>query len=116
VRTVLVLLAVRVALLFSALGKGAAFGLGQTRVPTDASFSVSELTTGPCPGYEDHIVPLVCGGPDAPSNMRWQTMREAAKDKWEGKVARGSDGAYRRRITEKSAVHLLRIGCSSPAH
>ena len=37
--------------------------------------------------YElDHIVPLACGGPDAVSNMQWQTIREArAKDKWETK-------------------------------
>jgi hypothetical protein len=41
--------------------------------------------TGPCPGYViDHIVPLACGGPDAPSNMQWQTVAEGkAKDKWE---------------------------------
>jgi len=45
------------------------------------------LTSGACPGWvKDHIVPLVCGGPDAPSNMQWQTIREAkAKDKWETK-------------------------------
>jgi hypothetical protein len=31
------------------------------------------LTSGACPGWvKDHIVPLVCGGPDAPSNMQWQ--------------------------------------------
>jgi hypothetical protein len=30
----------------------------------------------------DHIVPLACGGADAPSNMQWQTKAEAkAKDK-----------------------------------
>jgi hypothetical protein len=47
----------------------------------------TELMTGRCPGYvKDHIVPLACGGPDAPSNMQWQTIREArAKDKWEAK-------------------------------
>ena len=45
------------------------------------------LTSGACPGYiKDHIVPLVCGGPDAPSNMQWQTIRDAkANDKWETK-------------------------------
>ena len=45
------------------------------------------LTSGACPGnVKDHIVPLVCGGPGAPSNMQWQTIREArAKDKWEAK-------------------------------
>jgi len=32
----------------------------------------------------DHVVPLACGGADAPSNMQWQTAEEAkAKDKWE---------------------------------
>ena len=45
------------------------------------------LPSGPCPCYiKDHIVPLACGGPDAVSNMQWQTIREArAKDKWETK-------------------------------
>jgi hypothetical protein len=45
------------------------------------------LTSGACPGYvKDHIVPLACGGPDAVSNMQWQTIRAAkAKDKWETK-------------------------------
>jgi hypothetical protein len=48
------------------------------------------LTGGPCPGYwRDHIVPLACGGPDAVSNMQWQTIADArAKDAWERK-ARG---------------------------
>lgn len=43
-------------------------------------------TTGRCPGYTvDHINPLVCGGPDDPANMQWQTNADAqAKDKWEG--------------------------------
>jgi hypothetical protein len=45
------------------------------------------LTSGPCPGYvKDHVIPLVCGGPDAPSKMQWQTIAAAkAKDKWETK-------------------------------
>jgi hypothetical protein len=44
-------------------------------------------TSSACPGYvKDHIVPLVCGGPDAPSNMQWQTIGAAlAKDRWEAK-------------------------------
>jgi len=25
----------------------------------------------------DHILPLECGGIDAPSNMQWQTVQEA---------------------------------------
>jgi hypothetical protein len=44
-------------------------------------------TSGACPGYvKDHVVPLACGGPDAPSNMQWQTRADAkAKDRWETK-------------------------------
>jgi len=42
-------------------------------------------TRGACPGYVvDHIIALKRGGPDAPSNMQWQTVEAAkAKDKWE---------------------------------
>lgn len=41
--------------------------------------------SGACPGYViDHIQPLKRGGPDAPSNMQWQTREAAkAKDRWE---------------------------------
>ena len=37
------------------------------------------------PGYViDHIVPLACGGADAPSNMQWQTVADSkAKDRTE---------------------------------
>jgi hypothetical protein len=37
------------------------------------------------PGYrKDHVIPLACGGPDAVSNLQWQTVRDArAKDRWE---------------------------------
>ncbi len=37
------------------------------------------------PGFiVDHIVPLACGGADAPSNMQWQTIAAAkTKDKTE---------------------------------
>ena len=47
-------------------------------------------TTGACPGYiKDHIRALDCRGPDAVSNMQWQTVAEAkAKDKWETKGCR----------------------------
>jgi hypothetical protein len=40
---------------------------------------------GACPGYVvDHVVPLACGGRDAPANMQWQTVPDAkAKDRWE---------------------------------
>lgn len=43
------------------------------------------LPYGRCPGYiKDHIQPLCLGGPDAVSNMQWQTVEEAkAKDRWE---------------------------------
>jgi hypothetical protein len=43
------------------------------------------LTTGACPGYrKDHVKALACGGPDAVSNMQWQTIAAArAKDRWE---------------------------------
>jgi len=45
-------------------------------------------TTGACPGYrKDHIRALACGGPDAVSNLQWQTIAEArAKDAWERKA------------------------------
>jgi hypothetical protein len=44
-------------------------------------------TSGTCPGYvKDHVRALSCGGPDAVSNMQWQTKADAkAKDKWETK-------------------------------
>ena len=42
------------------------------------------------PGYVvDHIIPLACGGADAPWNMQWQTVAAAkAKDKVERKGCR----------------------------
>jgi len=42
---------------------------------------------GPCPGWIiDHVIPLDCGGPDAPANMQWQTTAEAKlKDREERK-------------------------------
>lgn len=42
-------------------------------------------STGPCVGWiVDHRVALVCCGPDAPSNMQWQTVKDAkAKDRIE---------------------------------
>ena len=42
-------------------------------------------STGACKGYViDHVAPLKRGGPDAPSNMQWQTTAAAkAKDKIE---------------------------------
>jgi hypothetical protein len=37
------------------------------------------------PGYViDHVVPLACGGADAPANMQWQTIAAGkAKDRTE---------------------------------
>jgi hypothetical protein len=45
-------------------------------------------TSGACPGYtKDHVKPLACGGPDAVSNLQWQTVRDAkAKDHWERRM------------------------------
>lgn len=45
---------------------------------------------GACPGYViDHVVPLDCGGADAPENMQWQSVADAkAKDRWERKGCR----------------------------
>jgi 5-methylcytosine-specific restriction endonuclease McrA len=32
---------------------------------------------GKCPGYQvDHIIPLKCGGADAPHNMQWLTIAD----------------------------------------
>ena len=40
----------------------------------------NQKTAGACPGYiVDHIVPLACGGKDAPENMQWQTVDEAKR-------------------------------------
>ena len=50
----------------------------------------TRLTTGACPGYrKDHVKALACGGPDAVSNMQWQTIAAArAKDRWERRTCR----------------------------
>lgn len=47
-------------------------------------------TRGACPGWQvDHITPLKCGGPDAPSNMQWLTIHDhKAKTKREAKLCR----------------------------
>jgi hypothetical protein len=47
-----------------------------------------EVETGHPYGWDghvvDHIIPLACGGQDAPANMQWQTVQEAKeKDAWE---------------------------------
>lgn len=39
----------------------------------------TQLTTGRCAGYVvDHVIPLCLCGADNPSNMQWQSKREAA--------------------------------------
>ena len=42
-------------------------------------------SSGACPGYViDHVTPLKRGGADSPSNMQWQTTRDAKiKDRTE---------------------------------
>lgn len=46
---------------------------------------VDKGSTKRCAGYViDHVCPLACCGPDAPSNMQWQTTAAAKlKDKTE---------------------------------
>lgn len=46
--------------------------------------------SGPCGGYViDHVVPLACGGSDAPANMQWQQIADAKiKDRWARKGCR----------------------------
>jgi hypothetical protein len=48
------------------------------------------LRSGAYPGYiKDQVVPLTCGGLDVPSNLQWQTVRDAkAKDRWAKGCAR----------------------------
>lgn len=50
-------------------------------------------TTGACPGWaKDHVIPLVCGGCDAVSNLQWlpNQIKSASgplpKDRWEQRV------------------------------
>lgn len=48
---------------------------------------------GKCPGYViDHITPLCAHGPDDPSNMQWQTIKEAKiKDREERKMCKANN-------------------------
>lgn len=50
-------------------------------------------TKGACPGWAiDHVIPLICGGCDAVTNMQWMpnAIKSAAgalpKDRWEQRV------------------------------
>lgn len=49
---------------------------------------------GACPGYVvDHVLPLCGGGPDEPSNMRWQTVEDGKlKDREEREACRALRG------------------------
>lgn len=54
---------------------------------------VNGQTSGSCPGWQiDHIIPLVCWGCDAVSNLQWLPVeiKSAAgslpKDRWERRV------------------------------
>ena len=52
--------------------------------------STGKKSTASCPGYiVDHIQPLCACGPDAPTNMQWQTLEASkAKDILEDKQCR----------------------------
>jgi hypothetical protein len=84
-------LAVAVAVCVVLPTSSAAKELGSTSVKREFQLThpcpATGRTSGACPGYvKDHVVPLACGGPDAVSNLQWQTIRDAkAKDKWEPK-------------------------------
>src|SRR5215470_4838679 len=89
-RTVLparVLLMVCIALPVSALAKQPRSASAKHEFQLMHPCPANGHRSGACPGYiKDHVVPLACGGPDAPSNMQWQTRADAkAKDKWERK-------------------------------
>ena len=57
---------------------------------SSAAKSAFERQTGHAGGWQghvvDHVVPLACGGADAPSNMQWQTTADGkAKDRVESR-------------------------------
>lgn len=56
----------------------------------------------------DHIVPLACGGKDAPINMQWQSIAEGhKKDRWELNCKLAKDSArVHARITRDSLTKL----------
>jgi hypothetical protein len=60
---------------------------GQTRISAVTSLPLDGAHDRRLPGYiKDHIRALDCAGPDAVSNMQWQTIADArVKDRWERK-------------------------------
>lgn len=52
------------------------------------------LTRGACRGFVvDHLIAICAGGPDAPSNMRWQEYHESlVKDAEERRYCRALKG------------------------
>jgi hypothetical protein len=89
-RTVLLiasLLAVSVALPVAASAKQPRSASAKREFQLTHPCPTTGRTRGACPDYiKDHVVPLACGGPDAPSNMQWQTRADAkVKDRWETK-------------------------------
>lgn len=54
---------------------------------------VTGRVSGACPGWAvDHVIPLACGGVDAPVNMQWlptaikSCAGDQCKDRWERKI------------------------------
>jgi hypothetical protein len=73
-----VLMAVCVALPVSASAKQPRSGSAKREFQVTHPCPATGRTRGACPGYtKDHVVPLACRGRDAPSNMQWQTVRDA---------------------------------------
>ncbi len=81
VTIVIVALAAAVSVCAAAVRSPAARAEFQRQNPCPATGK----SRGPCPGWVvDHVVPLACGGADAPGNMQWQTVAEGkAKDREE---------------------------------
>jgi len=75
-----VLLAVCVALPVSASAKQPRSASAKREFQLMHPCPANGRTKGACTGYtKDHVVPLACGGPDAPSNMQWQTRAREGK-------------------------------------
>lgn len=73
-----------VALILTALFVGDALAVGNRSRAVKRAFAkehpcpTTEKSIPSCPGYViDHKIPLCAGGPDAVSNMQWQTLAES---------------------------------------